>query len=88
MNGVPARTSGQGDLLVVFNADDAPIEMVLPPPPEGATWRRVFDTGCDDPGSDVAGEVHECRGGHRFRVGHRSTVLLESRATTPDQGHA
>ncbi len=83
MNGVPAHAAGQGDLLVVFNADDAPIEMVLPPPPEGATWRLVFDTGREGTGSDRG----EFARGHVLRAEHRSTVLLESRATTLDQGH-
>jgi isoamylase len=81
MNGVPAHASRQGDLLVVFNADDSPIDMVLPPPPEGATWQLVFGTGRDDSGGDVPGDLRDLGGGHVLRVEHRSTVLLESRGT-------
>jgi isoamylase len=76
MNGVPTATAGSGDLLVIFNAGEAPIDMVLPPPPEGATWRLVFDTSVAAPDVESAGFA----GGHALHVGHRCTVLLESRA--------
>ena len=77
MNGVPSGAVVGDDLLVVFNADDAPTEMILPPPPEGSTWRLVFDTGGDRSGVEwpAFGPAHV------LRVERRSTVLLESRAT-------
>ena len=74
MNGVTSGTADGGDLLVVFNADDAPIDMVLPPAPEASNWRLIFDTGRDGFRGDLPG----LRGGHVLRVEHRSTVLLES----------
>jgi isoamylase len=74
MNGVPADGSDGGDLLVVFNAGDSPIEMTLPAPPEGSTWRLVFDTGRDESGAKPA----PLSSGHLLHVAHRSTVLLES----------
>ena len=73
MNGVPSGAVDGGDLLVVFNADDAAIDMTLPPPPEGSTWRLVFDTS-----DDARAAPAEFGQGRVLRVEHRSTVLLES----------
>ncbi len=76
MNGAASRAA-TGDLLAVFNADERPIDLELPPPPEGSAWAVVFDTA-------LAGPVADDRLLQRkeiLRVEHRSTVLLESRAT-------
>ncbi len=76
MNGVPSGAVDRGDLLVVFNADDVPADLVLPSPPDGANWRLVFDTGG---GLRAAGSEFER--GQSLRVEPHSTVLLESKAT-------
>ena len=74
MDGAPLRASSGGDLLVVCNADDAQVELVLPEPPAGAQWQVLFDTSGDLPeeGSPRYG------GGQLLKVGRQSTVLLES----------
>jgi glycogen operon protein len=75
LNGEPARAAGDGDLLVIFNADESHVEMVLPAPPQGAAWHVLFDThevGAIARGPLAAGAV--------LRVEDRSTVLLESRS--------
>jgi glycogen operon protein len=75
MNGVPARSSGAGDLLVVFNADDAPVEMTLPAPPPAGVWELLFDT------TEAGARLESARygSGDLLRVGPQSTVLLESK---------
>jgi glycogen operon protein len=82
MNGVPARASGSGDLLVVFNAHDAHLEMTLPAAPPGSAWAVLFDTSQEEPSSDP--RILHCN--EPLRVEHRSTVLLESQpAVAPTQ---
>ena len=75
MNGAPSRASATGDLLVVFNADEAPLTMTIPPPPKGAEWDVVFDTAVDGPTPP-----RTFQGNESLHIAHRSTVLLESRA--------
>ncbi len=74
MDGAPSRASNSGDLLVICNADHAHVELTLPAPPPGASWRVLFDTSAhapeDHPQRHAAGEV--------LRVERQSTVLLES----------
>jgi glycogen operon protein len=77
MNGAAARATGAGDLLVVFNADDAAVDLPLPAPPQGAAWQVLFDTGGNTPGPDSTRYMH----GQALRVEPQSTVLLESKAT-------
>jgi glycogen operon protein len=77
MDGAPSRTAGAGDLLVVFNADDAPTGFVLPAPPEGSSWQVLFDTA----GTMVAGAAPRLGQGQVLHAGGRSTVLLESAPT-------
>jgi isoamylase len=70
-----ARGGSQGDLLVVFNADDASLTMRLPRAPEGSSWHVVFDTHHDAPAS----AARELGAGGDLQLEPRSTVLLESR---------
>jgi isoamylase len=74
MNGAPSGSTDRGDLLVVFNAGDSPIDMALPSPPEGSSWRLVFETGGGVSGTPAL----RFAGGQLLPVGNRSTVLLES----------
>ena len=74
MDGAPSRTAGAGDLLVVFNADDAPAAFVLPAPPEGSSWQVLFDTA----GAIAAEAAPRLDQGQVLHAGGRSTVLLES----------
>jgi isoamylase len=73
MNGAPSRNSNTGDLLVVFNADEAPMTMTLPAPPEGSAWAVVFDTAVVHPTSPRFLQRNEM-----LAIEHRSAVLLES----------
>jgi glycogen operon protein len=77
LNGAATRSTSGGDLLVVFNANDAPTQMTLPPPPEGSAWGVLFDTSHEQPPRMVV----NLAGGMRLAVQAQSTVLLESRAT-------
>ena len=63
-----------GDLLVVFNADDAPTTMALPRASHGQAWAVVFDT-VDDV-QPAAERILRCS--ETLEIGPRSTVLLES----------
>jgi isoamylase len=75
MNGVLSGSTERGDLLVIFNADDASVDMLLPSPPEGATWTLLFDTSGE--GSDA--RKGSFARGDLLRVEHRSSLLLESK---------
>jgi glycogen operon protein len=77
LNGAATRGARTGDLLVVFNANDAPAQMTLPSPPEGSAWGVLFDTSHEQPPRMVV----NLAGGMRLAVQAQSTVLLESRAT-------
>ena len=74
MNGLAAQGRAGADLLAVFNADEADVEMALPPP-AGAPWTVLFDTA--DVSGDGAPRVMQSIAS--LRVQQRSTVLLESR---------
>jgi glycogen operon protein len=75
LNGTAMRSTRIGDLLVVFNANDAPAQMTLPTPPAGSAWGVLFDTSHEQPPRTVV----TLAGGMRLAVQPRSTVLLESR---------
>jgi glycogen operon protein len=75
LNGASARSASSGDLLVVFNADDAAQSMTLPEPPAGSAWTVLFDTHHEAP--PRASPL--LQGGVRLGVQPQSTVLLESR---------
>jgi isoamylase len=75
MNGATSRSDHDGDLLAIFNADDAAVEFPLPAPPEGSVWQILFDTGAE---SGVV-EPRVLQRGETLRVGYKSTVLLEAR---------
>ena len=64
-----------GDLLVAFNADDAPVTMTLPRALHGETWAVLFDT-MDEVQPETA-RVLRCN--EVLEIGPRTTVLLESR---------
>jgi hypothetical protein len=68
------KTVEGGDLLVVFNADDAPTTMTLPRASHGHAWAVVFDT-VDDV-QPAAERILRCS--EVLEIGPRSTVLLES----------
>jgi len=74
MDGAASRSSGGGDLLVVCNADHAPVDLTLPEPPVGSEWQVLFDTS----GATPEAELPRYAGGRVLRVGRQSTVLLES----------
>ena len=74
MHGAPSRTSNDGDLLVVCNADHAHVDLTLPEPPAGTAWQVLFDTAGATP---ETGAARHC-GGQVLRVERQSTVLLES----------
>jgi isoamylase len=75
LNGAAARSTSSGDLLVVFNADESPTQMILPPAPEGSAWSVLFDTSHEQPPKVVV----NLAAGMRLAVQPQSTVLLESR---------
>ena len=71
---VSGRRAAGGDLLVIFNADDAGVQFALPPPAEGASWCVLFDTALRHPGPGT----RMLRDRRALPVEPRSTVLLES----------
>jgi glycogen operon protein len=72
--GATARRASYGDLLVIFNADEASNKFVLPPPPADASWCVLFDTALRHPGPGV----RMLRNQRVLPLEPRSTVLLES----------
>ena len=72
--GATARRAAYGDLLVIFNADEASNEFVLPPPPADASWCVLFDTALRHPGPGA----RMLRNQRVLPLEPRSTVLLES----------
>jgi glycogen operon protein len=75
LNGAAGRGTAGGDLLVVFNADDAAQPMTLPEPPADSAWTVLFDTSHEAPPKTSP----ILQGGTRLGVQPQSTVLLESR---------
>ena len=74
MNGAPyARGGTDGDLLVVFNADDAPVDMTLP---AAAAGRRLARGVRHRRERRTRGEA----AARAWLALPRSTVLLESQA--------
>jgi len=75
------KTADGGDLLIVFNADDAATAMTLPRALHGEVWAVLFDTMAGlQPPVELFLQCSET-----LQIGPRSTVLLESRATS--RGH-
>jgi len=68
------RAAPDGDLLAVFNADDAPLDMQLPAASRGENWRVLIDTAATSP-VPLQRLLH-CK--ETLRVEARCTVLLES----------
>ena len=73
----PKNILSGGDMLIVFNADDAATAMTLPRALHGEAWAVLFDTMDDVP----PGTERVLRCNETLPIGPRSTVLLESRAT-------
>jgi glycogen operon protein len=71
---VDSRVGSQADLLAVFNADAAPVDMLLPQAAHGVAWQVVLDTS--KTGDEVPRVLH-CS--EMLRLEPRSTMLLESR---------
>ncbi len=71
---VDARAGEAGDVLAVFNADAAPVEIVLPAAAHGDEWRMVLDT--EQPDGEAKPLVVRCK--EMLRLAPRCTVLLES----------
>jgi isoamylase len=74
MNGASAGGSS-GDLLIVFNADEASVDFRYPPL-AGTTWKLVFDTDR----AELATAERVLPATATVRVAQRSVVLLESTA--------
>jgi len=68
------RSANEGDLLAVFNADEAPVDLTLPKPTRGEEWRVLMDT------SQATGVTSAAplRPASVLRLEARSTILLES----------
>jgi glycogen operon protein len=71
--GTQSRTGAAGDLLAVFNADDASVRLPLPRASRGDAWTVLVDT--NEPGIAAPRTL---RVGEVLVVEPRSTILLES----------
>jgi glycogen operon protein len=71
---VDSRPGDAGDVLAVFNADAAPVELVLPEAAHGDAWRMVLDT--EQPDGEAKPLVVRCK--ETLRLAPRCTILLES----------
>jgi pullulanase/glycogen debranching enzyme len=80
LNGASTRSTPSSDLLIVFNADEAPVDIRVPPP-SGAKWTVVFDTSLDAPASAARSPAQDAP----VHVGERSVMLLETVATQADE---
>ena len=72
---VDARAGTQADLLAVFNADAAPVDLRLPQAAHGDAWQVALDTSLANP--EAGPRVLRCN--EVLRLESRSTLLLESR---------
>jgi hypothetical protein len=72
---VDSRAGTEADLLAVFNADNAPVQMLLPQAAHGNAWQVVLDTSLAAP--QLGPRVLRCN--EVLRLEARSTMLLESR---------
>ena len=75
-----ARIRGEDrEILLLFNASPEEITFELPPPPDGTSWRRRFDTGRAEAEDVVeesdAGPIEETR---RYALAGRSSAILVS----------
>jgi glycogen operon protein len=71
---VDARAGKHGDLLAVFNAGAAAVELVLPQAAHGTEWRVIIDT--ERPEGEAQPRILRCK--EQLRLAPRSTLLLES----------
>jgi hypothetical protein len=72
---VDSRAGTEADLLAVFNADDAPVQLLLPQAAHGNAWQVALDTSLAAP--PPGPRVLRCS--EVLRLAARSTMLLESR---------
>ena len=75
MNGAAARATGEGDLLVIFNADDMAVDLPLPAPPDGARGRCSSTRAAARPARNRRGHARP-----GVAQSSRCTVLLESQS--------
>jgi len=73
---VDARAGRHADLLAVFNAGDAAVDLMLPQATHGDAWQVVLDTVQPD---GAAPRILRCK--ERMRMLPRSTLLFESHGT-------
>ena len=73
-----SRATAEGDLLVILNVLDEPVDMHLPQASLGLGWHVVIDTAAAT--SETETRLMRCS--EILRVGARSTLLLESRTRT------
>jgi isoamylase len=71
-----SKSIAEGDLYAVFNADEAPIDVLLPQASCGSSWRVLIDTAGPDPASASSPRILRCK--ETLQLVPRSTVLLES----------
>jgi pullulanase/glycogen debranching enzyme len=77
---VDARADEAGDVLVAFNADASPVDLVLPAAAHGDEWRMVLDT--EQPDGEAKPLVVRCK--ETLHLAPRCTVLFESQPLTVD----
>jgi glycogen operon protein len=73
---VDARAGRHADLLAVFNAGDAAVDLLLPQTTHGDAWQAVLDTVQPD---GAASRILRCK--EQLRMLPRSTLLFESHGT-------
>jgi len=71
---IDARAGRHGDLLAVFNAGPASVDLILPQAAHGSAWRVILDT--ERPMEEVHARILRCK--EKVQVASRSTLLLES----------
>jgi len=71
-----SKSTAEGDLYAVFNADEAPVDVLLPQASLGSSWRVLIDTAGPDPASASSSRILRCK--ETLQLVPRSTVLLES----------
>jgi isoamylase len=71
---VDTSAGAAGDVLAIFNAGTAPVDIVLPEAAHGTAWHMVLDT--ERPDGEASPLVVRCK--ETLHLAPRCTVLLES----------